>query len=211
MLAILDKLEPKKVSAAFKKLVAVAVRFQIVGGSGGGTLERIYSDAARGVAEGKLTSINDILKGFTTLPTDSAFIAAFTVASISKQGLARFYLRMLETEAPGVSRELMPNTDTGQVNLEHVLPLTLSDKWNTDWSVDDAKAYQRRLGNMAIMAAKANSSLGNDEFSKKKPVLAKSQFAFTKLIGDYAKWDRNAIENRQSQMAQVAAKVWSVR
>lgn len=211
LLAILDKLEPKKVSAAFKKLVAVAVRFQIVGGSGGGTLERIYSDAARGVAEGKLTSINDILKGFTTLPTDSAFIAAFTVASISKQGLARFYLRMLETEAPGVSRELMPNTDTGQVNLEHVLPLTLSDKWNTDWSVDDAKAYQRRLGNMAIMAAKANSSLGNDEFSKKKPVLAKSQFAFTKLIGDYAKWDRNAIENRQSQMAQVAAKVWSVR
>jgi len=211
LLAILDKLEPKKVSAAFKKLVAVAVRFQIVGGSGGGTLERIYSDAARDVTDGKLTSIDGILKGFTTLPTDSAFIAAFSVASISKQGLARFYLRMLETDAPGVSKELVPNPDTGQVNLEHILPLTLSDKWTKDWSVDDAKAYQRRLGNMAIMAAKANSSLGNDEFSKKKSVLAKSQFVFTKVIGKYAKWDRNAIENRQSEMAVVAAKVWSVR
>lgn len=211
LLAILDKLEPKKVSAVFKKLVAVAVRFQIVGGAGGGTLERIYSDAARGVAEGKLTSIDDILKGFTTLPADAAFIAAFSVASISKQGLARFYLRMLETAAPGVSGELVPNSDTGRVNLEHILPITLSDKWAKDWSADDAKAYLRRLGNMAIMAAKANSSLGNDEFSKKKLVLAESKFAFTKLIGEYEKWDISAIENRQSKMAEVAAKVWSIR
>lgn len=211
LLAILDKLEPKKVSAAFKKLVAVAVRFQIVGGAGGGTLERIYSDAARGVTDGKLTSIDDILKGFTTLPADSAFIAAFSVASISKQALARYYLRMLETEAPGISGELVPNADTARVNLEHVLPITLSDTWSKDWSADDAKAYQRRLGNMAIMAAKVNSTLGNDEFAKKKIELAKSSFAFTKMISNYAKWDNSAIEKRQAAMAEVAAKVWSVR
>lgn len=211
LLAILDKLEPKKVSAAFKKLVAVAVRFQIVGGAGGGTLERIYSDAARGVTEGKLTSIGDILKGFSTLPADSTFIAAFSVASISKQALARYYLRMLEAAALGTSGELVPNTATGRVNLEHVLPITLSDTWSKDWNADDAKAYQRRLGNMAIMAAKVNSTIGNEEFAKKKIELAKSSFGFTKMIGDYDKWDKAAIESRQAAMAEVAAKVWSVR
>jgi hypothetical protein len=211
LLAILDKFEPKKVSAAFRRLVAVAVRFQIVGGAGGGTLERIYSDAARGVTEGKLNSIDEILKAFTTLPTDSVFIAAFKVTSISKQALARYYLRMLETGVASTSGELVPNTDTGRVNLEHVLPMTPSDNWLKNWNADDAKAYQRRLGNMAIMSAKINSTLGNESFKTKKDELAKSSFHFTKIIGDYAKWDQAAIEDRQSKMAEVAASVWSVK
>ncbi len=210
LLAILDKFEPKKVSAAFKKLVAVAVQFQIVGGAGGGTLERIYSDA-RGVAEGKLTSIEEILNGFSTLPADSAFIAAFAVASISKQALARYYLRMLESGVPGASSELVPSTDKGRVNLEHVLPVTPSDRWLEIWSADDAKAYHRRLGNMAIMAAKMNSTLGNEEFATKKLELAKSAFYFTKMISQYATWDQTTIERRQTVMAETAAKVWSVR
>jgi uncharacterized protein with ParB-like and HNH nuclease domain len=211
LLAILDKFEPKKVSVAFKRLVAVAVRFQIVGGAGGGTLERIYSDAARGVAEGKLSSIDEILTGFSTLPTDSAFIAAFTVTSISKQSLARYYLRMLESGVPEASSELVPSTDSGQVNLEHILPINPSEKWMDSWPTDDAKAYQRRLGNMAIMAAKLNSSIGNQDFSTKKIELSKSHFYCTKIIGKASTWDQSAIEKRQTEMAEIAAKVWSIR
>lgn len=211
LLAILDKFDPKKASAAFKRLVAVAVRFQIVGGAGGGTLERIYSDAARAVTDGKLTSIGEILKGFTTLPSDSAFIAAFSVASISKQALARYYLRMLESASPDKSGELVPSSNANRVNLEHVLPITPSESWSKEWNTDDAKAYQRRLGNMAIMAAKLNSVIGNEEFSKKVVELKKSSFLFTKMIGDFAKWDKAAIEARQTAMAEVAAKVWSVK
>lgn len=41
LLALLDKFPPKKVSEAFKKLVPAAVRYQMVGGVGGGTLERV--------------------------------------------------------------------------------------------------------------------------------------------------------------------------
>lgn len=211
LLAILDKFDPKKASAAFKKLVAVAVRFQIVGGAGGGTLERIYSDAARGVSEGKLNSIDEILKGFSTLPTDSAFIAAFAVVSISKQSLARYYLRMLESGVPGASGELVPSTDAGQVNLEHVLPINPSEKWLKTWFADDAKAYQRRLGNLAIMAAKMNSTIGNADFETKKVELSKSAFHFTKMIGGDDAWDETAIERRQAAMAEVASKVWSIR
>lgn len=211
LLAILDKFEPKKVSSALKRLVSVAVRFQIVGGAGGGTLERIYSDAARGVTEGKLNSIDDILKGFSTLPTDSAFIAAFSVASISKQALARYYLRMLETGAPGASTELVPNTDAGRVNLEHILPITPSEKWLESWNADDVKAYQRRLGNMAIMASKMNSAIGNGDFAAKKSEFIKSDFYFTKMSSQFDTWNQAAIESRQAAMAETAAKVWSIR
>ncbi|BBA44545.1 MULTISPECIES: HNH endonuclease family protein [Burkholderia] len=211
LLAILDKFEPKKVSAAFKKLVAVAVRFQIVGGAGGGTLERIYSDAAKGVTEGKLNSIQDILKGFTTLPTDPTFIAAFSVATVSKQSLARYYLRMLESGVPGASGELVPSTDAGQVNLEHILPINPSEKWMKTWSLDDVKAYQKRLGNMAIMGAKINSTIGNEEFSKKKSSFSTSAFHFTNGVSKLSTWNTDAVEKRQAAMAEIAAKVWSIK
>lgn len=211
LLAIMANFDVKKVAPAFKKLVAVAVRFQIVGGAGGGTLEKIYSDAARGVAEKKLTSIAEILKGFTTLPNDSAFIAGFKVASISKQALARYYLRMLETGIATATVELVPSTDVRNVNLEHVLPLTPSESWLKDWTADDAKAYQKRLGNLAILSSKMNSAVGNDEFSAKRTELKKSAFHFTKCIGDYEVWDQAAIDDRQASMAEVAAKVWLLK
>lgn len=211
LLAILAKFDLKQVSATFKKLVSVAVRFQIVGGAGGGTLEKIYSDAAKGVADGKLNSVEDILKGFSTLPTDTAFIAAFSVASISKQSLARYYLRTIETGVAGDSGELVPSADVSRVNLEHVLPINPSENWMNAWSIDDSKAYQRRLGNMCILSSKMNSAIGNEDFAKKSIELSKSSFYFTKTIGDFDSWDTAAIDKRQLAMAEIAAKVWSIR
>ncbi|WP_286702440.1 HNH endonuclease family protein [Acidiphilium sp. 37-64-53] len=211
LIAILDRLDPRSVSAAFRKLVAAAVRFQIVGGAGGGTLERIYSEAARGVTDGTLKTIADILKVFTTLPTDSAFIAAFSVASISKQALARYYLRTLESESPETTGELVPNADPKSVNLEHILPITPSPYWTQLWSTDDTRAFQRRLGNMAILSAKVNSTVGNDTFETKRRLFEASPFKFTAMIADFPVWNKASIDQRQIEMAKVAAKIWSVR
>lgn len=210
LIAILDKFESKKVSSAFKRLVAVAVRFQIVGGAGGGTLERIYSDAARGVSEGSITTIDQILTVFSTLPTDSAFISAFSVATVSKQALARYYLRMLEIGNTKDS-EFVPSQDPVQVNLEHVLPINPAGDWLNTWTPDDIKAYQRRLGNLALTQSKINSTIGNDSFSVKKIELAKSAFELTNSIAKQNRWDIAAIETRQSRMAEIAAKVWAVK
>jgi uncharacterized protein with ParB-like and HNH nuclease domain len=210
LIAIIDKFETKKISAAFKRLVAVAVRFQIVGGAGGGTLERIYSDAARGVSEGTITTIDQILGVFSTLPTDAAFISAFSVATVSKQALARYYLRTLEI-ASSESDELVPSLDTNRVNLEHVLPINPSGDWLKIWSGDDVKAYNRRLGNMALMQSKINSTIGNDGFTTKKIEFAKSSFELTKSIAEVAVWNIAEVEKRQIRMAELAAKVWSVK
>lgn len=211
LLAILDKFDEKSVAKSFRFLVSVAVRFQIVGGAGGGTLERIYSDAAKGVTDGSLTSIDQILKQITNLPPDANFIQAFSVASISKQGLARFYLRALEMGNSGTKVELVPSEDTARVNLEHVLPVTPSGEWLKTWSTEDAKAFQNRIGNLAILSSKMNSIIGNDAFSVKKKELAKSQFEFTKMIDVEIEWNKDAIERRQMKMAQLAARVWSIK
>lgn len=212
LLAILERFDDTQVRKAFEKLEAVAVRFQIVGGVGGGTLERIYSETAKSVSEGKLTTASDIIKAFTTLPVDSAFEQAFAVATISKQNLARYYLRSLEEGIASVDEcEKVPSKDTGRVNLEHVLPLTLGEDWQDIWVVDDARAFQRRLGNLALISAKINSTVGNDGFSAKKVAYKRSSFHFTKMLSDFDSWDKTAIEGRQKEMAKIAVKVWAVK
>lgn len=212
LLAILEKFSPDNVKKTFEKLVAVAVRFQIVGGVGGGSLERIYGETAKSVSETKLTTVSDIIKAFTTLPVDSAFEQAFAVTSISKQSLARYYLRCLEDGvASEGEKERVPSKDTGRVNLEHVLPLTLNDEWQKSWNLDEARAFQRRLGNLALLSAKGNSTVGNEDFITKKSLYEKSTFHFTKSLVTYDSWDKKSIEDRQNSMAKIAVKVWSVK
>lgn len=212
LLAVLQKFEKQKLRRVFSKLVSVAVRFQIVGGVGGGTLERIYTETAKAVTEGKLKSDTEIIKAFTSLPTDAAFQQAFAVASISKQSLARFYLRCLEMQANSKSNaETVPNEDPEKVNLEHVLPLTLSESWTKLWSTDDARAYQKRIGNMTLLHSKANSKAGNDSFESKKPVYAKSSLSITNAISEFKKWDKQAVDARQLELAKLAVKIWSVK
>lgn len=212
LLAVLEKFDTTAVRKAFAMLEAVAVRFQIVGGVGGGTLERIYSETAKMVSDGKLTTAAQIIGEFKALPTDSAFEQAFAVASISKQNLARYYLRCLEERVTSAdNNEKVPNKDTGRVNLEHVLPLTLNDDWQKMWTLDEARAYQRRLGNLALMSAKRNSTAGNDGFEAKKELYKASSFYFTKTLADYRVWDQESVEKRQREMAKAAVMVWPVK
>lgn len=212
LIAILEKFEPDAINKAFRLLESVAVRFQIVGGVGGGTLERIYSESAKAVYDGTIKTPEAVIKAFTTLPVDSSFEQAFAVAQISRQNLARFYLSKLENGgAKNDVQELIPNNNVGHVNLEHILPLNLSESWLKLWKQDEARGYQRRLGNMALLNSKENSKLGNDDFHSKAEIYKKSKFSLTKAAGTYMTWVPESIEMRQSQMAKIAVKVWSIK
>lgn len=212
LIAILEKFDPSKVAESFKLLESVAVRFQIVGGVGGGTLERIYSDTAKAVFDGGIKSLNEIIAAFTTLPADSAFSQAFSVAHISRQNLARFYLNRLESALNSSEiQELVPNPSTAHINLEHVLPQTLTESWLKTWKGDSARGYQKRLGNLALINSKENSKVGNEDFAKKREQYAKSSIMLTKKIAEFEEWTPESIDERQRQMAELAIKAWPVK
>jgi uncharacterized protein with ParB-like and HNH nuclease domain len=211
LLAILEKFDPANVSKSFQKLVSAAVRFQIVGGVGGGSLERMYAETAKSVTDGAISTAQELLKAFVSLPTDSAFEQAFEIASISKQSLARYYLRSLEEGVMSKADEKVPSKDTGRVNLEHVLPITPNQDWGREWSPEDARAFQKRIGNLALVSAKGNSTVGNEKFEEKKKLFIASSFHFTAMIGQQGKWGKSEIDARQKLMAKTAVKVWSVK
>lgn len=68
-----------------------------------------------------------------------------------------------------------------------------------------------RLGNMTLLDKGQNRDLGNTEFSIKRPVLADSNFEFTRKIAeDNVDWTPERIAARQKAMAKIATGIWRI-
>lgn len=206
ILAMFTGVEFKK---AIRNMLSWSVRFLIHGGLGSGALETQYCQAAREIRDKKISTAAQLygrLSGI--IPNDAQFRQSFATASVSKSFLARYYLRGLEEhERGGREPELVPNENAEVISLEHILPQHLSPKW-AHISADDHALLINRLGNLALMKAGVNAKSGNDDFTSKKKLYAKSEYKLTSNIAKIRVWDRRAIENRQEHMADIAILVW---
>src|SRR5262249_1697805 len=127
-------------------------------------------------------------------------------ANVSKSALARYYLRAIELYGKEDQPQLLINEDPSAVNLEHVLPLNPSKEWQID--PETAATFYKRIGNMVLLGAKDNVSLGNGPFASKKKILKESPFTTTQDVGACGKWDADEIRKRQIKLAELAPKVW---
>lgn len=187
MFAVMRNFEPAETKTAFRMFLSWSVRFLIAGGGRGGMLDRSYSGLAKSVTAGQINKSSGLFKDMiTTVPTDAEFEAAFKVARVSQTFLARYYLRALEMTKKGESDpETVPNVDDA-INLEHIMPETISDEWDID--TDVAEAYCRRLGNMVLLKAKTNVAIGNSSFAAKRPTYKASAYMLTKEVASKTKW-----------------------
>jgi uncharacterized protein with ParB-like and HNH nuclease domain len=102
ILSVLENFDEKEVEKALKLLVNVSVRFLIVGGLGGGALEQKYCEGATKINNNEISTakqLSDFMK--SSAPSDSEFKSSFETATVSKNYLARYYLRALEMVAKG--------------------------------------------------------------------------------------------------------------
>jgi len=145
------------------------------------------------------------------VPTDHDFREAFKTATVSKEYLARYYLRVLENQYKGILEpELLPNANEEVVNLEHILPEN-PDYGEDGWEYIEpeiVKAYYKRIGNMALLRNKINSKIGNKGIKIKAPYYQDSSFELTKALGKEQTWDIGKIEERQKMLAELAVKAW---
>lgn len=210
LLAVLSNFNVKEAQQALRLMVSWAVRFLIVGGLGGGTLETHYSESGKAIRDKKITSAKQLYtKLKNILPNDAKFKNAFSTATVSKQYLARYYLRVLEKEKLGESDpELIPNDNVEAVNLEHILPLHLGTTWEKTFTDDEHSLYVRRLGNMALLKTSINTDAGNDSFKYKKAFYKKSHYILTREISSISDWNKKAIEERQIKLSELAVTAW---
>lgn len=212
LLSIARKMEPKEASASLEQMVSYGVRLIIASGTRSGSIEQACGRAAKAIYDGDITNGAGLQKALTAIiPNDEQFRDAFASATVSQAKFARYYLRSLEMAAKQEPDPwLIPNDDSDAINLEHVLPLKPMGEWER-FSDDDVKAYSRRLGNMALLKAKANSDLRSAGFATKRVALQASPYTTTSMIGVQADWTIDAIIDRQKRLAELALKAWPHR
>jgi hypothetical protein len=212
LLAVLQHFPDPEKKKLLKSLVSWSVRGLIVGGIGGGTAEKAYCNAAVKIRSGATKTTDDLLVELSPIvPSDNSFEDAFRIASVTKAGLARYYLIALENASSGQAEpEFVPNDNEEQVNLEHVLPKRAKQAdWGAAFTTDERKEYVHRIGNLALLQKGPNGHIGNKPFHDKKPVLNASAFELTKEIGNETDWTKKTIAERQARLAAIALKVWS--
>lgn len=209
LLAIIRKFPLAEARRALEACLSWSVRFMVAGGGGGGVLDKRYGELAYAVFKKEVTTASELSKRMRIyVPTDAQFRDAFRSAQVSKAVVARYFLHSFESFRRGESKPQlgyfeMPETS---MNLEHVLPVKPQDGWNI--TANDAQAYYKRLGNMALLSSKLNSKIGSGVFAEKKPAFAASTFLTTQEIADCSEWMAEEIQERQNKFAEDAPSVW---
>jgi hypothetical protein len=211
LLAVMRHFTPSEATPAFKQFLSWSVRFLIAGGGGAGVLDRHYGLRAKEITDGEVKTVaalSEKMKGIVR--TDAEFVEGMRRARVSKKHLARYYLRALELSKVGA-----PNADLGGVledtavyNLEHVIPLAPSDKWNLPDEI--VQGYSKRLGNMTLLDPSSNSDIGNKSFAEKLLVYKASPLLITQEIAKNTKWGPDEIDARQVVMAATALDIWKL-
>lgn len=214
MFAVARKFTPIEAEKAFRLFINWVVRFLVVGGARTGSVEEAYSDRAKEVTDRQIRTTQALAKAMAShVPTDVQFEGAFAGARVSKNSLARYYLRALERKMKNDPEPaFIPNEDT-VINLEHILPENPGKKWGKI-PPEIAVAYYRRIGNLALLQASKNSNIGNDEITDKLPILSATPYLLTQdaaheaMLHDPPLWGADQINNRQARLAKLAIKTW---
>ena len=209
ILAILREFDDPEIRLSFPMLISWTVRFLICGSGGSGTLEALFSNSAQRISSGEVVSARQLFESNEgVLPSDQRFEEAFATASVSKNFLARFYLRAIASFLMG-DREFRIDQHYDNVNLEHILPQEPGDNWMHITEEDAANCY-KKLGNLTVMDSNLNVAAANAPFEDKKVVYRQSRIEMTRSLGNFADWSRQTIEERQRELAQAAVQVWPV-
>jgi hypothetical protein len=213
LLAAMRRLAPAELEQVVAMLLSWSVRWFVSGGGSAGVTERLYAEAAKKVTDGDITTASQLADLFKArVPSDVDFERAFSVMTVRRGWLARYYLHELEREARrelGAS-ELVPSVDWEVANLEHVLPKSYDPELWPDFSKEEHEAWVLGLGNQVILTVEENTRLGNASFEEKAPVLAQSDLVLTTEVGDAqgGKWNVDAVKQRQERLAALAVRAW---
>jgi hypothetical protein len=211
LLAVARQFDKKETELAFRRFVSWTVRFLIAGGGRGQALENAYAKAANDIQAGRAKSVSDLASSLSSIvPKDPDFESAFSIARVSKSHLARYYLRSLEMKRKGVAEpEWIPNDDQ-VINLEHIMPENTGANWR-GIDEDTAQAFFPRIGNMVLMQASKNSTIGNAKFSDKRDALKNSTYLLTSEVAKQKTWGPAEINERQKDLAKLAVETWPLQ
>lgn len=130
------------------------------------------------------------------LPNDYELENGLKVMNFYNNRYAKFILSLVEEKIT----KFRPNSNDNILQIEHIKPQTLNEKWINDLGDDFESTHQDYLNNIGnLTLIRHNQELGNKPFSEKKKIYSNNtglQIAKTHIV-DQVKWDKNSMEERR--------------
>ncbi len=211
LLAAYRKLEPKNFTGLLKASSIISFRYNVIGNGHTNDQERVYTSVAEKINNSTI-DLNAILFELRNIyPNNERFKTNFSEKQLKtsqsrNKRIVRYILFAIEQHVTGIDYDF----DSTKYNIEHILPENPDDSWSgiTD---QDQEQLVYRLGNMTIMNASDNRSIGNLAFDQKKSVLQDSEFEITKKVAiENSEWNSERIAVRQRWMANQAVSIWKI-
>lgn len=191
-------------------LSTISFRYTVVSGLNPSALERTYHDAAKAVADGGAVTPAAVFEQLRSIYVDDGKtrqdFAGLTVKTAGRRRkLAKYILSRLEQDA---GRDCDPATDPGTI--EHILPESPTDAWREHFDPGRWDDSVYRLGNLTLLEARSNRTVGNAMYEDKLAAYEGSRYALSRQVPEIApeQWTPELLEKRQEQMAARAVHVW---
>ncbi len=194
------------------KLVSViSFRYTVISRLNTNDLEPVYHNAAKAVIDGEAASPAEVFERLKPIYVDDEKMhqdfALFTVPTRGpRKKLAKYILARLETDAAG--RYCDPDTDPGTI--EHILPENPAEPWSEAFAPERWDVSVYRLGNLTLLEAPANRTVGNEAYTDKCAAYNESGYALTRKIPQMApeQWTPELVDERQRRLAARAVHLW---
>jgi Protein of unknown function DUF262 len=194
LLAAMNRFGPEDLGALMKAVICWSVRGLVVGGIGGGTMERAYAEAAVALSEGRARDTTAVFHELSAvIPTDASFQEAFSARRINRTTIAKYLLVALTGAEQGIpDAYAVPNTAEAGFRLEAKLPRNADAGAWPQFEPDEISQWALRLGNL---------------FVTEPGELVPTATPMTDML-NVAVWSPAAISARQERLAQLAVGLW---
>jgi hypothetical protein len=190
--------------------------------------EAVLFRLANQVYNGKMTiefAFEELRRNLLGRCSDAVLAKSFDIQELNpwygKRGLAYFLYEyegeLFKPEEPIINWQTI--YEGGAKSIEHILPQnpTQGGYWTDRFSEDDRQRLTDQIGNLTLILAGWNSSLGNKPFPDKKgaqgqpePCYANSDLKITSRLVTAKDWTPEEIQKRQQRLAEWALKRWHV-
>lgn len=185
-------------------IVVYIFRNATIAGKTTNTTEKFFSEIANDIYEENLKTAEEISAAIKAeMISDEEFYNSFCTFKPKTKQYIRYSLLTIH-EYHDKNHEI--NRNFNKVNIEHIMPNTLSKAWKTDKNIHEK--YLWRLGNLALLDENLNKKISNQSFEEKKKRYKNSMIYPNQELTTYTKWTALEIEDRQKKLAKLALEIW---
>jgi hypothetical protein len=207
-LACAARLTVNEVESVLAGTVAVMFRYVVIGRRRTNELERVFNQAAQGVSNGQLHSVQKIERSLAELYlSDDEFIESFSDASRPYKGPQKKLIPYILCEIERVVSGKSLDFETLDASIEHILPENPAPEWFKVFS--QPEQFVARIGNYALMDRVDNRRVGNTSYASKLPVYQRSKYETTRII-HHQEWNPASLQERQRALAVKAVGIWKI-